>query len=286
MKRNPASPRSLPGSSLLAIGTSRRPRRALPAGPSEDNPPVLVKAAVPPVIDGVLDDAAWASRAQVRRLQDLQARLRQGRHPEQTEAYIAYDAENFYFAFRCFDSEPAKIKAAVCQARRRLRQRRLRLHQPRHLQRPAERLRLHASIPLGIQGDGMLNVQTATATTSFDAVWYSKPAAIDDKGCTVEMPHPASRASAIPNKDVLTMARRCSSAVITRTSEQAQLPAASIPNAARILAQAQPVAVSRASSTSALVELLPAVTFGRTRTRPAAKAGSCSTRAATSATSA
>src|SRR4030065_2921873 len=32
---------------------------------------------------------------------------------EKTLVYYAYDRENLYFAYRCYDREPAKIKASV-----------------------------------------------------------------------------------------------------------------------------------------------------------------------------
>ncbi|MCK7527725.1 MAG: hypothetical protein MZV64_63990 [Ignavibacteriales bacterium] len=56
-------------------------------------------------------------------------------------AFMAYDAENLYFAFKCYDREPDKIKASVAN-RDTIRLRRLHLHQPRQLQRPAVPLRL------------------------------------------------------------------------------------------------------------------------------------------------
>ncbi len=76
--------------------------------------PVLTKAEKPPVIDGVLDDPAWAGGLKFDGFKTLKPDY--GKDASQkTEAYIAYDSENFYFAFRCYDSEPSKIKAAVCK---------------------------------------------------------------------------------------------------------------------------------------------------------------------------
>lgn len=70
------------------------------------------KTDAPPVIDGILDDPVWQKSPYVTGFKTW--------HPdygkemaENTIVYYAYDRENIYFAFRCFDSEPDKIKASV-----------------------------------------------------------------------------------------------------------------------------------------------------------------------------
>ena len=71
-------------------------------------------ALVAPIIDGVLDDAVW-------RLAQPVTEFRQ-RNPvagaipsEATEVRIAFDAENIYFGFMFYDSEPDDIIAQVLQ---------------------------------------------------------------------------------------------------------------------------------------------------------------------------
>jgi hypothetical protein len=67
---------------------------------------------VPPVIDGRLDDAVWRDAPALSAFKTFIPDF--GREPsERTDAYMAYDAENLYFAFKCFDREPDKIKAAM-----------------------------------------------------------------------------------------------------------------------------------------------------------------------------
>ena len=67
---------------------------------------------VPPVIDGRLDDAVWRNAPSLNTFKTFIPDF--GREPsEKTVAYMAYDAENLYFAFKCYDREPDKIKAAV-----------------------------------------------------------------------------------------------------------------------------------------------------------------------------
>ena len=157
------------------------PRPGPPAAKPEETSPVLAKAAAPPVIDGVLDDPAWASGLKFDGFKTFKPDY--GKDASQkTEAYIAYDAENFYFAFRCYDSEPAKIKAAVCK-RDNIFQDDLAFI---NLDTFNDRQSAFAFIvnPCGIQGDGMVDVQRQLET-SFDAVWYSE-GTIDDKGWTAE----------------------------------------------------------------------------------------------------
>jgi hypothetical protein len=71
-----------------------------------------LRVAAPPVIDGRLDDAAWREAPSVELTKTFIPDF--GREAsERTAAFMAYDAENLYFAFKCFDREPEKIKASM-----------------------------------------------------------------------------------------------------------------------------------------------------------------------------
>jgi hypothetical protein len=71
-----------------------------------------IRTNVPPAIDGRLDDAVWRNAPSLSAFKTFIPDF--SREPsEKTAAYMAYDAENLYFAFKCFDREPDKIKAAV-----------------------------------------------------------------------------------------------------------------------------------------------------------------------------
>jgi len=71
-----------------------------------------VRTGTPPVLDGILDDPVWRSAPPLDGFKTFIPDF--GREPGQrTVAYMAYDAENLYFAFKCHDREPDKIKAAV-----------------------------------------------------------------------------------------------------------------------------------------------------------------------------
>ena len=66
----------------------------------------------PPVIDGNLEEALWREAPFVTGyktfIPDFGLEM-----VEKTFAYMAYDSENLYFAFRCLDSQPEKIKASI-----------------------------------------------------------------------------------------------------------------------------------------------------------------------------
>ena len=107
-KRTILSLLSLPLLMALAIPASpvgaKAPVNLLPLRP--------VHATVPPKIDGILDDAVWEKAPRESDFKtwnpDYGKDMTAG-----TVVYYAYDRENLYFAFRCSDPEPAKIKAAV-----------------------------------------------------------------------------------------------------------------------------------------------------------------------------
>jgi hypothetical protein len=252
---------------IAALALGRALSAAAPASSAakpEETAPVLAMAAVPPVIDGVLDDPAWAAGLKFDGFKTFKPDY--GKDASQrTEAYIAYDAENFYFAFRCFDDEPSKIKAAVSK-RDNIFQDDLAFI---NIDTFNDRQSAFAFIvnPLGIQGDGMVNVQ-GNLETSFDAIWYSK-GRIDDKGWTAEGRIPL-KSIRFPNKDVLTW-RFLFIRFFTRTSEQVAFPPID-PNYGSLMGQAQPVRIAGIKY-QRVVELLPAFTFGRTQEATEASQG-------------
>jgi Domain of unknown function (DUF5916)/Carbohydrate family 9 binding domain-like len=75
-----------------------------------------VRVAAPPVLDGVLDDAAWEQAA---RVDDLHIVVSDefGTPGERSRVYVAFDDDNLYFAARFFDSKPDTIVAKVLSRR-------------------------------------------------------------------------------------------------------------------------------------------------------------------------
>lgn len=85
------------------------------APPRRETPSVeMVRADAPPIIDGVLDDAAWQRAAVISDFKQVEPD--EGMPPtEKTEIRLLYDDNALYIAFRCFDSEPDKIIAKQMQ---------------------------------------------------------------------------------------------------------------------------------------------------------------------------
>ena len=71
-----------------------------------------LRAETPPVIDGRLDETLWQQAPVVGGFTTYNPDFGKVMS-EQTEVRMAYDSENLYFAFRCFDSEPDKIKSVI-----------------------------------------------------------------------------------------------------------------------------------------------------------------------------
>jgi len=157
----------------------------LPAAAKEQLQPLLpYKTDTPPVIDGILDDPVWQKAPHETGFKTY--------HPdygldmvEKTVVYYAYDRENLYFAFRCFDSEPNKIKASVS--------RRDDIHPDDwvciNLDSFNDQQSLYALYcnPMGIQGDSRF--EGGNEDFSVDVVWYSE-GKIDEKGYTIELKIP------------------------------------------------------------------------------------------------
>jgi hypothetical protein len=76
-----------------------------------DLKPVFAKT--PPKIDGVLDDEAWQAGSMIDDFFKTYSPLYGEKLPQRTAVYLAYDPDNLYFAFYCYDTEPEKIKTSI-----------------------------------------------------------------------------------------------------------------------------------------------------------------------------
>ena len=72
-----------------------------------------VRATTPPQVDGVLDDATWAHEPMPLDPWVSYNPLRGEPAKQQTKVWIAYDDQAIYFAFRCLDEEPDKIRTTI-----------------------------------------------------------------------------------------------------------------------------------------------------------------------------
>src|SRR5262245_11100268 len=73
------------------------------------------RVAHPPVIDGALDDEAWTHPPMETTEWLSYNPLNGDRIPQQTHVWVAYDDNYFYFAFKCDDPEPARIKTSIAR---------------------------------------------------------------------------------------------------------------------------------------------------------------------------
>ncbi len=216
-------------------------------------PLVMPPSGSVPVIDGRLDDAIWSSASRFDAFKTFKPDY--GKEPSQrTEAYLAYDPDNVYFAFRCEDTEPAKIKSSVCK--------RDAMGQDDMVGLILDTFNDNQSgftfmlNPLGIQGDGIMDVQ-GNVDDSHDTVWYSK-GLIDDGGWTVEARVPLQSLRFPAGKSL--MMKCLFFRFQTRTSEQFSFPPLD-PDNSNLMAQAQPLQVSGLHH-KRVIEFLPAFTYG------------------------
>ena len=175
---------------LLAL-----PVVALPAGalaqqgdPDPSRNAVATFTPVPPVLDGVLDDALWADIAPI---DDFRQRdpVDGGVPSERTEVRIAYDSDHLYFGFALYDSDPEAIRRSILH-------REGRIDQDDHVwivldtyhdKRNAYIFELNA---FGTQGDALF---TDEALGMNDWNWegvYESEARITDFGWTLEVAIP------------------------------------------------------------------------------------------------
>jgi len=205
----------------------------------------------PPVIDGKLDPGEWDGAFKMTDFKTFQPDY--GKEPSQkTEACFLYDAENLYFAFRCYDTDPSKIKASISK--------RDAMFSDDFVGIIIDTYNTMQSgygflvNPLGIQGDGIMDIN-GNLTPDQDFVWYSK-GQIDDKGYAVEYWVPL-QSIRFPGGKTVTL-RLGFFRQFVRTSEMASAPPL-FPDKGSIIAQTQAIAVTGLKF-KRVVEVLPAVT--------------------------
>ncbi|MBN2199758.1 MAG: carbohydrate binding family 9 domain-containing protein [Candidatus Aminicenantes bacterium] len=241
---------SLIGSGLimtLAIGA------AAFSAPQAAEPAIVPRTDKPPVIDGILDDEAWTTAFKAEGFKTFQPDF--GRDPAQkSEGYMTYDAENFYFALRCFDREPDKIKASV--------NKRDAMFEDDFAGVLIDTFNDTQSAfgflvnPLGIQGDGMMDINGNLAA-DYDMVWSSAGRISKEEGAyTVEIRVPL-KSLRFPNRPEISM-RLGFFRQLIRDSEMSSYPDWH-PDKGSVLGQMLPIRVSGLKY-HRVVEILPALT--------------------------
>jgi Domain of unknown function (DUF5916) len=72
-----------------------------------------VRIASPPKLDGILDDEAWSGTPLPLQGWSSYNPMRGEAPAEKTEVWMGYDEEALYFAFRCLDTQPDKIRTTI-----------------------------------------------------------------------------------------------------------------------------------------------------------------------------
>jgi hypothetical protein len=216
----------------------------------------------PPVIDGKLDDPVWQTAPRVTGFKtfvpDFGIEM-----ADQTVVYFAYDRENLYFAFRCFDREPDKIKSSMSR---------------RDNIRPDDWICINLDSfndqqalygfyvnPAGIQDDSRF----ASGREDFgvDLIWHSA-GKIDEKGYTIEARIPF-KSIRFANKETVEMGvifeRR-----VSRRNEQGTYPPLKPERGFFFLTQMMPIRMHDVKHYK-LFELLPAVTHSQKSLRQAGR---------------
>jgi len=146
-------------------------------------------------IDGIINDSMWKAASRIDKFVERQPGVNL-EPPVNTEAYMAYDDDNLYVAFNCYD-DPSKIRATLCQ-------------RDRFYGNDVVMLLVdtygNASWayeffvnPYGVQKDQLWS-SIHGEDSGFDLIWESA-AAITDSGYQVEMAIPFA-SMRFPNKDI------------------------------------------------------------------------------------
>ena len=235
----------------------------LPAWANQDSsvtsPPTNVELIRPeftstsPIIDGNIDEPFWKIAPHVSGFKTFIPDFDQV-PKEQTDVALAYDRENIYFAFRCYD-DPSKIKASVSA--------RDKMTQDDFICINLDAFNDHQGLtafyvnPLGIQGDSRF--AAGNEDFSPDFVWYSA-GKIDSLGYTVEVQLPL-KSLRYKDADPTTMGVILER-FISRRSEHSSFPRLDPAKGFALLTQMYPLEYSGVEHYK-LLELLPAVTATR-----------------------
>ncbi|MFH1195157.1 MAG: DUF5916 domain-containing protein [bacterium] len=212
------------------------------------------KTDAPPVIDGILNDPIWKDAISVTNFKTYIPDFEKNAS-EKTIAYLTYDNKNLYFAFKCFDSEPSKIKATLTT--------RDNIYQDDWVCINLDSFNDQQSLytfyvnPLGIQMDSRVPSNVADEDLSVDLVWYSA-GKIDDEGYTVELSVPLKSirySGANPNVMAGYFERR-----IARYSEHSTYPEFDPAKGYAVYCQLKEITFYDLESPT-VFELLPAFTY-------------------------
>jgi hypothetical protein len=168
----------------------------LPAGAGEKSVRI-VRAATPPVIDGVLDEDAWQLASQVEDLHEIQP-TEYAPASERTVVYLLYDDDAIYIGARLYDRDPSQITARI------LRQGEevfgddwfSVMLDPFHDRRSGYRFMTN---PNGLRQEGLFQ-NISEEQWDWEGIWYTA-STIDDQGWVTEIAIPFKTVSFNPQND-------------------------------------------------------------------------------------
>jgi hypothetical protein len=208
------------------------------------------------VIDGYLDDEIWTQAPYVSGFKTYEPDFGKDM-VEDTKAYYAYDRENLYFGFRCYDSQPDKIKTSITKRDNVRADDWIGINLDSF--NDQQSLYIFYINPMGIQMD--TRYAAGTEDIGFDAVWYSA-GRVDEEGYTVEVQIPF-KSIRYRNSDPVEMGV-IFERNITRHTEVGTYPALDPAKGGNWLTEMNPVYMKDIAPYR-LFELLPAVTHHRKR---------------------
>ena len=146
----------------------------------------VARTNTPPVIDGVLDDAVWATAPSMDDMHQFEP-VDHGEPSEPTEIWILYDSDNLYVAARMWDSEPDQIRARQMVQHGTLRwDDSIGIYlDPFNNNRTGYNFQVN---PNSSREDGVFETPTRL-NRDWEGIWFAE-AAIDDRGWTAEFQIP------------------------------------------------------------------------------------------------
>lgn len=211
-----------------------------------------------PVIDGQLDDSVWRNAQALTGFRTFIPDF--GKDiSEKTTVYMAYDAENLYFAFDCHDRDPQRIKATLANRDTIFSDDFVCIN----LDSFNDRQALYAFYvnPMGVQGDSRF--ASNQEDFSVDLVWTSA-GALTGSGYAVEMkiPFKSIRYAGKERVEMAIFFER----YISRTTEHGSVPELDPARGYAFLSQMQPLEL-RDIRRYTLIEVLPDFVFSQRHER-------------------
>jgi hypothetical protein len=157
----------------------------------------IVRAAAPPVIDGVLDEEAWRLAVPLEDFHEIQP-TEYAPASERTVVYLMYDADALYIAAQLYDREPGEITARILRQGERVfgDDWFSVLLDPFNDKRSGYRFQTNAN---GLRQEALFQ-NISEEQWDWQGIWYTA-STIDDRGWVAEMAIPFKTLSFDPNND-------------------------------------------------------------------------------------